>query len=118
MWILDILMEYHGVVGVVGNRHTSGVLLGLSVDLWSICIQRMRPTVELSFVLQTLRKCQDSSGVDFVCLRSCTLHGARSSFDPCLVTFVLFAPRVIHVCLTADWHLDYARDRPILVTSI
>ena len=45
VWVLDILMEYHEKVGVVGNRHTSGVLLGLSVDPWSISIQRMRPTV-------------------------------------------------------------------------
>ena len=42
----------HGVpseVGVVGKRHTSGVLLGISVDLWSVCIKQMRRTVEMSF---------------------------------------------------------------------
>ena len=35
---------------------------------------------------------------------------------PCLVTFCFvcasFHPHVIHVCLTADWHLDCTRDRP------
>ena len=39
---------------------------------------------------------------------------------PCLVTFVFcasFHPHVIHVCLTADWHLDCTRVDPFWFSS-
>ena len=45
---VDILMEYHEKSELWGGRHTSGVLLGISVYLWTICIQRMRPAVDVN----------------------------------------------------------------------
>ena len=46
------------------------------------------------------------------------LHGSSSL--SCHVCFVCasFHPHVIHVCLTADWHLDCTHDRSILVIFI
>ena len=37
VWILDTLMEYLEKSELWRNRHTSGVLLGMSTNPWSIC---------------------------------------------------------------------------------
>ena len=46
------------------------------------------------------------------------LHGSRSL--SCHVCFVCasFHPHVIHVCLTADWHLDCTRVDPLCLSSL
>ena len=67
-----------------------------SVDLWRICIQRMRPTVDVN-----LSSGHCESVRTRLVLISCVSDHARCMaqvqvFDPCLVTF-LFAPRVIHM---------------------
>ena len=63
LWILDILMEYHekSVWKVsLMEYHEKSVLwesshqrsfVGTSVNLWRICIQRMRPTVDVNLTL-------------------------------------------------------------------
>ena len=95
--VVDTLMEYHEKSELGRNRHTSGVLLGISLDLWSICIHRMRPTVDVN-----LSSGHCESVRTRLVLISCVSDHARCMaqvqvFDPCLVTFVLFAPRVIHM---------------------
>ena len=97
--------------------------IGTSVDLWRICIQRMRPTVD-----ESLNSGHCESVVTRLVLISCVSDHALAWFKihPCFASGVLsrlFAAlrstHVIHVRLTRTvTGIDYARDRLALDISI
>ena len=48
VWILDILMEFHEKSDLVGESSHQRSFVGISVNLWSMCIQRLRLTSDLN----------------------------------------------------------------------
>ena len=95
-----------------GESSHSGVLLGISMNLWSICVQRVRPTVDVNLSSGHSESVRTRL-VLISCLRSCTLHGSSSSLI--LVLSRLFCLRLVsstcHPCLLDRWLAPRLRTR-------